>query len=296
MTPTLRRTAWCWTVLLATGPVLAAPLYAQDMTVDSALLTLIEHADLSMSLAGPLVQREINEGTTVEEGAVLGKVDSSEAELNLRRARTELSIATALAENDIKVRFARKSQEVAAAELKRSLESVERFPKSISQTELDRLKLLSDKAELEVEQAMIDQQQAELSRQLKAHDADRAALQLDRHTLKAPFPGMVVQWKKQRGEWVEPGMPVVRLIRLNRLRAEAFIASTRLPTDLMGRAVTFQSNAGSTMTEFAGKLVFVDAEIDPVNNQVRVVAEIVNTDLVLRPGQSGRLLIRSRRE
>jgi len=275
-------------LIFATGPRIVS---AEDIRIEAALLTLIEHADLSVQQAGPLVQREISEGTTVESGTILGKIDANEADLNLARTRMELAIADSLATNDIKVRFARKAHEVAVAELKRSLESVERFSKSISQTELDRLKLVADKAELEIEQAQIDLQQADLSRQLKANEVARATLVLERHFIKAPFPGMVVQWRKQRGEWVEPGTPVVRLIRLNRLRAEAFVLSQGLPGDLVGSPVTFRVDGKS----IPGKLTFVDPEIDPVNNQVRVVAEIVNSDLLLRPGQSGSLTIHAAR-
>ena len=163
---------------------------------------------------------------------------------------------------------------------------------SVSQTEIDRLKLLADKAVLEIEQAELDLQQAKLALQVKQHDLDRAALAVERRSVVAPFPGMVVQWKKQRGEWVEPGTPVMRIIRLNRLRAEAFLDSKTLPLDLVGRPASLVFDVpGKASVSFTGKLVFVSPEIDPVNGQVRVWAEIDNHDLSLRPGQTGTLVI-----
>ena len=42
---------------------------------------------------------------------------------------------------------------------------------------------------------------------------------------------------------------------------------------------------------FAGKLVFVSPEVDPVNNQVRVLAEIDNPESLLRPGLRATLTI-----
>ncbi len=274
-------------ICLLAGLITAPISRAQEIRVDSALLTLIEHADISARESGPLTHREIGEGVTVDAETILGKIDDHEAVLILERASTELKIAQMAVENDIKVRFARKSQDVAQAELRRSLESIEKFPKSVSQTEVDRLRLLADKAVLEIEQATLDQEQARLTRVLKQNDVDRARLLLERRQIKAPFPGMVVQWKKQRGEWVEPGVAVVRMIRLNRLRAEAFIASKSLPADLIGRNVLLTADLpGKPNSRFQGKLVFVDPEIDPVNNQVRIWAEIDNGTLQLRPGQS----------
>ncbi|MEK6260501.1 MAG: efflux RND transporter periplasmic adaptor subunit [Planctomycetota bacterium] len=263
-----------------------------ELQIDSALLTLIEHADVSASEAGLLSLLAVKEGETVAEGKPLAKIDDREAKLIRVRAETELKVARALADNDIKVRFAKASVAVADAELKRAMESNLKFPKSVSQTEIDRLKLLADKAVLEIEQAEVDLQQARLSLQIKQHDLERATLALERRTIAAPFPGMVVQWKKQHGEWVEPGTPVMRLIRLNRLRAEAFLASQMLPTNLVGRpAMLVVDVPGKSAAKYEGKLVFVSPEIDPVNGQVRVWAEIDNSDLSLRPGQTATLVI-----
>ena len=180
----------------------------------------------------------------------------------------------------------------ANAELARAKESNAKFPKSVSQTELDRLKLMADKAVLEVEQAELDRQQSQMTLSLKQQDLNRAALALERRTIAAPFPGMVVEWKKQHGEWVEPGTPVMRLIRMDRLRAEAFISMRSLPPKLVGRTATFLIE-GETKTpqKYFGKLVYVSPEIDPVNGQVRIWAQIENNDLNLRPGQSGSLQI-----
>jgi macrolide-specific efflux system membrane fusion protein len=41
-------------------------------------------------------------------------------------------------------------------------------------------------------------------------------------------------------------------------------------------------------------VVFVSPEVDPVNGQVRIWAEIDNKSLVLRPGLQGALLIEPR--
>ena len=274
------------------GLLLAGADPSTELRIDSALLTLIEHADVSASEAGLLSLLAVKEGETVAEGKPLAKIDDREAKLIRARAETELKVARVLADNDIKVRFAKASVAVAEAELKRSLESNIKFSKSVSQSEIDRLKLVVDKTILEIEQADLDLQQAQLSWQVKQHDLDRANLAVERRTIAAPFPGMVVQWKKQHGEWVEPGTPVMRLIRLNRLRAEAFLASQTLPTNLVGRPATLLVDVpGKSSAKFEGKLVFVSPEIDPVNGQVRVWAEIDNSDLSLRPGQTGTLVI-----
>ena len=275
----------------------AAPVAAGELRIDSAQLTLIEQADVSASESGLLSQLMAKEGESVAEGQSLAKLDDREAQLIRVRAETELQVVRGLAENDIKVRFAKLSAAVAEAEFRRAKESNDKFPKSVSQSEIDRLKLLADKSVLEIEQAALDFQQSKLSLEIKQHDLERATLAIERRTIVAPFPGMVVQWKRQPGEWVEPGTPVMRLIRLNRLRAEAFISAQSLPLDLVGRPATITVEIPHQPTiKCPGQLVFVSPEIDPVNDQVRVWAEIDNSDLKLRPGQTGTLVIGERKK
>lgn len=263
-----------------------------EIRIESAQLTLIEQADISASESGLLSSLQVREGEMVEAGAVLAGMDDREARLLRERAVTELKLARATAENDVTVRFAKLAAAVAKAELLRAQESNEKFPKSVSQTEIDRLRLLADKAELEIEQAEQALNQAQLSLQVKQLDVERASLALERRQLTAPFPGMVVQSKKQRGEWVEPGTPVMRLIRLDRLRAEAFLSAKEMPQNLVGRKIALIVPSESTPPEqHEGELVFVSPEIDPVNGQVRIWAEIDNKDLKLRPGQTASLII-----
>ena len=273
-----------WSLLV----LLAGNEPSSVIEIREAQLTLIEHADVSAREGGVLNRIMVGEGETVEAETPIAMLDDQDAKLMRQRAETEFEMARTVAGNDLRIRFAKKTLEVARTELKRSLESVEKFPKSVSGTELDRLKLLADKAELDVDQSEFEMAQAKLTAQLKKHDLDRANLVWERRTIKAPFTGVVVQLKRQKGEWVDAATPVVRLIRLNRLRAEGFVSSANAPAKLVGKSATFQVNG----TQHKGTLTFVHPEIDPVNQQVRVWAEIDNEDLALRPGQTGTLTIR----
>ncbi|MBI1346954.1 HlyD family efflux transporter periplasmic adaptor subunit [bacterium] len=263
-----------------------------ETSIPGVVLTLMEQADVPAREAGVLMQIAAKEGITVEAGQLLGQIDDDDARLRLEKARTELAQSHATAENDIKVRFAKKSADVAVAELQRAKDAAEKFDRSVSQTELDRLQLLAEKSKLEVEQADIDLAFAKLSRDLKQHDVELAQLSAQRRRITAPITGMVVQWKKHPGEWVEPGQPVVRIIRLNTLRAEGFAPASALGVDTVGSRVTLTVDLPNRpAAKFPGELVFVSPEIDPINGQVRFWAEIQNPKLELRPGQLGSLIV-----
>lgn len=256
--------------------------------IAGVVLTLLDEASVPAREAGVLTSISARVGQTVEQGQVLGTIDERDALLRKAKAATELHQAQQAAENDIKIRFARKSADVALAELERAKEAAAKFNKSVSQTELDRLQLLADKAQLEIEQAQLDVTAAGLVRDLKASDLELAELSITHRKITAPLTGMVVQWRQHLGEWVEPGLTVVRIIRLNRLKAEGFANAIELTAERVGQPVRYLlPQPDGTTRAYVGEIAFVSPEIDPVNGQVRFWAEIDNPKLELRPGQIG---------
>ena len=82
------------------------------------------------------------------------------------------------------------------------------------------------------------------------------------------------------------------MVRLDRLRAEAFVNAHEVGGDLVGRPVTLTVDLpGAPKSEFHGKIVFVNPESNPVNGQSRVWAEIENPQQTLHPGLTGSMTI-----
>jgi len=283
----------CCCMCLAAVTLAADPQdRAADIEVPSMLLRLIEQADVPAREAGILAGIHVVEGQMVEEGAAVAQIDDAQARLVEEHALAELEIARANAANTVNIRFAKKSVEVAQAELRRSTESNERYPKSISESEMDRLRLTVEKAQLEVEQSEHEFGIAGFTLQVKENDYRGAQQKVEQHKITAPLAGVVVQVQRHRGEWVKPGDVVVRILRLDRLRVEGFLATEHWSDDLQGRPVRVLVDLPETPgAEFPGKIVFVDPEIDPLNAQVRVWAEVENSGLRLRPGMKARLII-----
>jgi macrolide-specific efflux system membrane fusion protein len=169
---------------------------------------------------------------------------------------------------------------------------VERYKKSVSETELDRLRLATEKADLETEQAVHEQETAQLTSGLKETEMQLAQQAIDRRAILSPISGMVVQINLHRGEWVPAGKTVIRVLRVDRLRVEGFVQTRDLPGDLTGRRATLAVDLpGRPGAEFDGAVVFVSPEVNPVNGQVRVWAEVENPKLQLMPGLRGTLTI-----
>ncbi len=274
---------------------LAQPKDSRTLQINSVLVSLIEQVEVPAREIGQLNEMRVKEGTSVKAGQVLAQIEDSEATLLLQQTKLEYEMSKLKAENDVNIRFARKAHEVAVAELRRAEDSIKKYPKSISKTELDRLKLTAEKAELEIEQATEVAKTSRLEAQLKQNSEEIASLAVQRRRIVAPISGMVVQIMTRKGEWVRPGETVLRILKLDRLRAEGFVNASRLQgLNLKGLPVVLVVNQGTeNELSFQGKVSFVSPEINPVNHQIRVWAEIENPDFKLKPGMSASLIIKS---
>src|SRR5262245_8089622 len=260
--------------------------------IPSAVIKVSEEVAVPARDAGVLAKIEVKEGQLVEEGDCVVRLLDMDVRLAAERARLESEIALRKFRNDVDLRYAKKSTEVAKAELARSLDTNEKYPKTVSNSELDRQRLLVDQGELQIQKAEHEREVAGLTHQIRESEHKIASEQLERRTVLAPLRGMIVEVPHRRGEWVQPGETVVRIVRLDKLKAEGFLPAKNASLDLVGNKVRLKvMSADNKPMEFAGHIVFVNPEIDPLNSQVRVWAEVENPELKLRPGMQATLTI-----
>lgn len=268
--------------------------YAESLTLDSVVLRPMVEAEVPARQTGVLATIAVEEGAAVKSGAMLALLDDRAARLAVAKAELEREQVSAKASNELRIEYADKALEVARAEMKRSSESNEQFARSISQSQLDVERLTIEKLELERRQAEHDVALEKFELRLKENALEAAKLELELHAVKAPFAGVVALIRGRPGEWVQPGTPVLRLVAIDKLRAEGFAPADLASGKLLGSKVQFAlvDEDGTPSTAMAaGTLRYVSPEVDPVSRQVRVWAEIENKSLQLRPGQQGRLIV-----
>ncbi len=313
------------------GGVLAQiPAREGTLVKESELLVQLDDIDAGLALDRAKFDLEIARTLAASQAKVdEARTAVQEAEAAREKASFELEIARQKAESDIPLRYSKKAVAVADAELQRALAARKEFRDSVSQNEIEHLQLASDKAKLDVEQVEQDQTTAGLTQKLKQsevtalalavkrrehdlklagegaqvaaitqrvreHDVAVAQRELDRRGIKSPIAGIVVQIFRHKGEWVEPGAKVVRVLRIDRLRAEGFVAARDVNRNLHGAAATVTVTLpDKSQVEVRGKIVFVSPEIDAVNQQVLVWAEVENPapQLVLRPGMKATMTV-----
>ena len=230
--------------------------------LQDCLVSVIEDIDIAAQEDGLLTYVEAREGMQVNKGLQLAQVDDREAQARHSAAVSAHRRAKTEAENDVNVRFAEASAEAARADYDQGLEVNAKVPNSVVATEMRRRKLACDKAVLSIEQAKLDQQKARHEMEAKAEEMELAKLGIDRRKILSPLGGLVVAVKKRPGAWITKGEPLLRLMRMDRLRVAGHVNAAHYgPHEVAGRAVSIRAHLERGRTErFTGKITFVHPE------------------------------------
>lgn len=279
-------------VLSQVSVVLAQATSAEVITVKKALIQIIDEVQVPAQSEGPLTELLVHEGQVVSEGDTLGKIDDSEMQLELQRAKLQLSIAEHEATNRIPIEAAETKLRINTVLFQRLKQIDINEPKSVSLTEIDQAELAMETAAAELRQAERDVSQTALRRDLAKNAVDVAARKVELRKLKSPLSGEVVATMRHRGEWVKPGDVIMHLVRTDRLRVQGFIDADKVSQDLQGVEVTIESLLKNKKVTCTGNISFVSRIVDPVNREVMVWAEFDNSDGRMRPGVAAEITIK----
>jgi multidrug efflux pump subunit AcrA (membrane-fusion protein) len=189
----------------------AHPLQAEGLAPVACLI----QPDETVRLATPV------EGIVAE---VLVRLDGTVEEM-------ALALAVARAENLTRVR----ALEARVAFLTAQLERVEQLAarQAVAGTAVE-------DAQLELDVALLDLDEAGLARALAGIEADQSRALLEQKTLRAPIDGIVTERLLSRGEFRDPQTHVVTIARLDRLRVEAFAPIGHHAALRLGQTVTIR--------------------------------------------------------
>jgi membrane fusion protein (multidrug efflux system) len=260
---------------------LAVPLTAQDRVPVELTLAEIGHVTEELPLTGTVTARQqaalsprtsglvktvhVDAGDRVTAGTILVSLDATLAELGVQRAEAALAEARARrAESE------RRREE--ARELRRE--------HTIAETEAR-----TREAELQIATAA--------ARQLEVELHERTEL-LARHTVIAPFDGVVTRKLTDAGEWVATGTPVIDLVAMDRARVDVQVPQERLAEIRDDTPVEIHPDArpGSLVS---GRVIARVPVSDPAARTALVRVEPADSaGPPLLPGKSVRVVFRLR--
>lgn len=274
-------------------PLPAEKTAAKSISVENAVLKIVEERNIPARVSGIILKSLIREGSIVELNQPLMKIDDAETRTGIKKSAKEVDMATLEAASRVELEYSERSIEVAEAELIRAQRSNQRRPGVIAQSEMDQLSLVVNRALAEKQKTEFQIEMRAMSRDVQQFELEMDQLKLAFHQIKAPLKGMIVEIFRREGEWVQVSESVARVVRLDILRTEVKLPAEKALDRLLGSVATFypQLQTGDVQETYPGKVVFIFPEANPISSEVRVWVEIENSDLKLIPGLTGRLEI-----
>jgi macrolide-specific efflux system membrane fusion protein len=250
---------------------------AGSVTVSHCLVSLIDEAQVPSKEPGVLRELLVKEGDQVTKDQQLAQVDDRKEQHELEAAQYKWESAKQEATNDVNVRYAKAGADVYRQEVLQNYDANQKVAGTVSQTEVRRAELKHKEFILQAEASEFKMQQSAIDAKVREAESRIAAENIERRKIRSPLDGVVVERRRKAGEWVQPGDPVIHVMRLDRLRVEGFVpAADYSAAELDGRPVTITVVlAHGRREQFQGKVVFVNPEID-ANGEFRVWAEVFN--------------------
>lgn len=292
----------CLTLLTSPSSIAQSPPQAQPIEIAEAQVSLIQNTFIASPIAGVVKRLAVREGAAVDRDALLIQLDDERLRTELQAAIAAHQAATLKSDSDVDARYARRAMEFHLREYEQSKQANTQFAGAVSNSEVEKLRLVVDQAALAIEQAEHEQQIAIAHTSEKQAAVRIAEQRVADHAIRASVAGQVVELTVQPGESVEAGEPLVRIISLDPIRVECFIDGRRFGSELVDSPVEFISDElpafgkrSSGSATFTGTVTFVSPELQPVTGQIRLWATIENPQHRLRSGMQGRLIIQPKR-
>ena len=254
---------------------------AGEIVLAGCQIKIFQDVSLSAERAGVLDMVAL-EGQKVKQGDLIAHTRD-----NLVQAT--LAVATRQAVNDVEIRFAKKTSELAQVEYERDLQANSIVPGTVSDLTLRAHRLDAEKALLQLEQA-------ETSLEIEKLRRNETLELLKLHSVRAPIDGEVRTVFKKKGESITEGEPILELVNTGKVKVEGYIHLRDLDRVKVGSIVSVQLDIPDVdlpleRLAFPGRIAYVDVKVEPVTHRVKVWAEVSNPNGVLKDGLTARMAI-----
>jgi multidrug resistance efflux pump len=266
------------------------------ITLKDCLIGLDEEAEVPAQEAGVLIELPADEGDFVKADDLLAKIDDRLPLMEYRVAKNKWDVSKLEAKNDTNVRFAKAATEVALADCRRDASANRDVKTAVPQADVEKHILEYQKSQMTIEVAKMNMDIAGLQSNVAKAEMDAADNKVQRRQIKSPLEGQIRKIYRHQGEWVQAGEPVMHVVRVNRLRVQAYLnASKFAPNEVIGRPVTIKAKFARGREEtFSGKIVYVDPMVES-RGEFAIYAEIQNREengvWLLRAGMDAEMTI-----
>jgi len=252
-----------------------------------------DQVTLSFKVAGRLDSLAVDLGSHVEQGAVIGKMTSTDfvlrvnqADAALQQARARLGLVAGGSNDSVTVEDTAVVRQAKAVldQAKLTRDRAETFVKDGigSQANLDEATASWKVAEGRYQDAIEEVRNRQALLTQRRTELELAKQALTDSTLTAPFSGRVRERHATPGQFLGTGAPVVTIVKVNPLRLRLSIPEREASAVRTGLAVRVLLEGDPRVYE--GRVSRISPAIEESSRTLSIEAEVANPNGVLRPG------------
>ncbi len=232
-------------------------------------------SDLASRISGRLNSVEVRIGDRLAAGDVVAVVDDTDLQNQLKVVQVQVEVVEANSQRVVA------RLRVTEGELERMERLFRELLISAQQIESNRSSVRALEAELKAMAAQKRQAQARV---------DLLSQQIQETKVRAPFTGTVGERYLDPGTFVQPGTPIIRLVKSGPLRIRFWVPEGQL--SLVELGLSFQLTTQITGSRlFTGKVKRLSGEVNRSNRTVAVEGVMSESTLALRPGMYAQVTV-----
>ena len=255
---------------------------------------------ISAETNGRILQFDSGEGTTIEKGAAIARIDTTifylqKAEINAGMKSVITRLASVNAQNDIL------NQQI--ENLNVNIKRIGNMLKDDAATQKQYDDLTGQVAVLQKQITSNNTQKASVSAEISVYESKEATIneQIKRCSVTSPLKGTVIEKYSEAGEITAAGKPLVKIADLSIIKLKVYVSGAQLGKIKTGQNCTVRIDNGEKgFTSFTGKISYISekAEFTPKIIQTKeervVLVYAVNIDVkndgTLKSGMPGEAL------
>ena len=255
---------------------------------------------ISAETNGRIIQFDSSEGTSIEKGAIIARIDTTilylqKAEINAGMKSVLTRLSSINAQNDIL------NQQI--ENLNVNIKRIGNMLKDDAATQKQYDDLTGQVAVLQKQITSNNTQKAFVSAEISVYESKEATIneQIKRCSVISPLKGTVIEKYSEAGEITAAGKPLVKIADLSIIKLKVYVSGAQLGKIKTGQNCTVRIDNGEKgFTSFTGKISYISekAEFTPKIIQTKeervVLVYAVNIDVkndgTLKSGMPGEAL------
>jgi HlyD family secretion protein len=235
---------------------------------------------IASELPGKIMQMTADEGTIVDEGVVLARIDTTGLFLQKEQVKASMNALKAkLTDVPVQLDVLRKKEQILKRELDRIGELVQNGAATSKQLDdlngeydVVRKQLAASKSQLSTANRAILAQMEPMEWQLKTIDD-----KIIRTVIVSPKNGTVLKRYKEPGEITAPGTPLFKIADLTAMIARVYVTGSQLQQIKIGQEVSVKTDQNSSqMIKHPGKILWISDRAEFTPKTIQTKEERVN--------------------